>query len=252
MAVVDRRVGAGPFSIVLDAVPRDLSSEAKRGWADVCWTADTLDLAGTLVSFDRSASWDPRPCWPSDTIRARLRWTEALQRCLARLSELVASKGGSGSVAGPRTPLAERTEHELAEALDRLTRNLRHGNDDAVARSAEELAGLGPGLTPAGDDVLVGALHALSLLGGRWIDMRPMLASVRERTTSLSGAWIEAAARGEAAEPWHTLVAAMNGDDQSAVTAAGEGVLAMGASSGRWALAGFVATIGALTEGDRA
>ncbi|WP_344918125.1 DUF2877 domain-containing protein [Streptosporangium oxazolinicum] len=74
--------------------------------------------------------------------------------------------------------------------------------------AAEQLVGLGPGLTPSGDDVLAGLLVALHHLGGatgagRAVWLAGWLAAavtfdVRGRTTPISAALLHCAARGEA------------------------------------------------------
>ncbi|MCK2217415.1 DUF2877 domain-containing protein [Actinomadura sp. ATCC 31491] len=77
-----------------------------------------------------------------------------------------------------------------------------------MATAAEELVGLGPGLTPSGDDVLAGLLVTLRHLGtatgaGRAVWLAGWLAATvtfdaRSRTTPLSAALLHCAARGEA------------------------------------------------------
>jgi uncharacterized protein DUF2877 len=72
------------------------------------------------------------------------------------------------------------------------------------------LAGLGPGLTPSGDDVLAGYVAGLVLLHG----MRKKAARIAEdaaaRTTSLSATLLHHAALGEVPEPVHILLATGN------------------------------------------
>jgi hypothetical protein len=103
------------------------------------------------------------------------------------------------------------------------------------------ITGLGTGLTPAGDDYLMGALYALWAMGRA--DAGVMAAVVETavlRTTTLSLAWLRAAARGEASMPWHLLVQAALAGDGDGVETAVAAILATGASSGAAAWAGFV------------
>jgi len=116
-------------------------------------------------------------------------------------------------------------------ALDALERWLV-GN--ALDPEAEQLIGLGPGLTPAGDDYLGGMLVALNQLGraqqarGLWRWLEPRLA----RTSEISAAHLAAAAAGEAHEALHAVLAG-----ELAV----EKIAAVGHTSGWDALAGVVA-----------
>jgi hypothetical protein len=93
-------------------------------------------------------------------------------------------------------------------ALEALDEWLRHVL--AIPESAAGLIGLGPGLTPSGDDYLGGMLVALRALGRdaqadtlwRWLE--PRLAA---GTSAISGAHLAAAAAGEAHEIVHDVLA---------------------------------------------
>jgi hypothetical protein len=119
-------------------------------------------------------------------------------------------------------------------ALDALERWLV-GN--AIGNEAEQLIGLGPGLTPSGDDYLGGMLVALRLNGrgvqadGLWRWLAPRL---KERTSAISAAHLVAAAAGEAHEALHGV---LNGDLNL------EALDAVGHTSGWDALAGAVAVV---------
>jgi hypothetical protein len=97
-------------------------------------------------------------------------------------------------------------EHALP-ALEALDEWLRHGL--GVPPAAQALIGLGPGLTPSGDDYLGGilvALHALArdaqaAMLWRWL--QPQLAA---RTSAISAAHLAAAAEGEAHEALHAVL----------------------------------------------
>jgi len=110
-------------------------------------------------------------------------------------------------------------------ALDRL-----HVADLEGAVSA--LAGLGPGLTPAGDDALAGMLLAMRASNGP--DAEPLLhaAAARARTTALSLAFLRCAAAGQALAPAHRLLDAAARGDSGAALAAASAVAEVGATSG--------------------
>jgi hypothetical protein len=113
------------------------------------------------------------------------------------------------------------------------------------------LAGLGGGLTPAGDDFICGALFAgwAGLLplsqrergpGGEG-ELSSIANSAASRTTTLSAAYLRAAARGECMALWHSLFEALRSSDASALPSVVESLLAVGHTSGADALAGFIA-----------
>jgi len=106
------------------------------------------------------------------------------------------------------------------------------------------LAGLGGGLTPAGDDFILGAL--LAAWAGLYGPSAPALAAgvakaAAAATTTLSAAYVRAAARGECSAYWHRLFAALLQPQTGEAPAALAALLAVGHTSGADALAGFLA-----------
>ncbi|KAA3664173.1 MAG: DUF2877 domain-containing protein, partial [Chloroflexi bacterium] len=116
-------------------------------------------------------------------------------------------------------------------------------NYDAFQTAVSKISGLGQGLTPAGDDFLVGVLFGLfATLPAQAV--RPWREIVVEtgtpRTTTLSGAWLKAAARGEAVAAWHEFYEQLMVNDGEWETAVNR-ILDIGHSSGADALSGFTA-----------
>jgi hypothetical protein len=121
-----------------------------------------------------------------------------------------------------------------------------------VVRAAEVAAGLlgmGPGLTPSGDDVVMGLLLALNrCAAGGWdrgdLDQlnRALIDAATQRTTLLSANAITCAAAGEADERLLApLDAAWGGRAPSPEAVVG--LLGWGASSGRDALVGMAVAL---------
>jgi len=108
----------------------------------------------------------------------------------------------------------------------------------------EGLIGLGPGLTPSGDDFLGGmliALHALRVHAaadklGTWV-----LARAGDRTHRISRAHLECAAEGEGAGALHETLAAISSPRSPGLGRCLEALGRIGHSSGWDALAGVVA-----------
>ena len=98
--------------------------------------------------------------------------------------------------------------------------------------AAAVLAGLGPGLTPSGDDVLGGVLFARRALAGPEEEVRLAAAAAGVRTNAIARAFLRWAARGQALSPVHDLMeAAVRGDPDAAGTAA-RALAKVGESSG--------------------
>jgi hypothetical protein len=110
------------------------------------------------------------------------------------------------------------------------------------ARPLEEalagIVGCGPGLTPAGDDVLVGILAVLSspLSGAAGAEahqaMRRTVEGLAPRTTALSGHMLRQAARGLTGRMPHDLVGALAGAAPDELDRAIRCMEATGATSG--------------------
>ncbi|GIX49078.1 MAG: hypothetical protein KatS3mg131_3289 [Candidatus Tectimicrobiota bacterium] len=114
---------------------------------------------------------------------------------------LLALAGGRPALA----PLAQRVYAVLAPL----------GQQREVAcwlEACTDLVGLGEGLTPAGDDLLVGMLamwQAAGLLAGKAALAAPWLKTVSPRTTALSAEFLRCALAGHFAEPLGRLVRAL-------------------------------------------
>jgi hypothetical protein len=139
----------------------------------------------------------------------------------------------------------------VAKAAQEPLQNLRAVLRSAIAGRETKidallpLIGLGPGLTPSGDDVVGGALIALHLLGeGRardalWAALRP---HAKAATGDISFAHLEAAAEGFGHEIIHRIAnALMSGHDDSREKL--DAVHAIGHTSGWDALVGVVAAL---------
>jgi Protein of unknown function (DUF2877) len=123
------------------------------------------------------------------------------------------------------------------------------GDLAGAVETAESLVGLGPGLTPSGDDMLAGLLLALRLLGGairggtRAVWLADWLGAAvthdaSDRTTSVSATLLHCAARGQAAAEVATVLRAFAGQEPAGPAVAR--LLAAGHTSGAdlaWGLA---------------
>jgi hypothetical protein len=123
-----------------------------------------------------------------------------------------------------------------------LCRALRTEERSSALAAAASLAGLGEGSTPAGDDYLMGVLHAAwatDLAARTWAPA--LAAAAAPRTTTASAVWLAAAARGQVAPAWGELLAALAGGDSARLVTAVAAVRARGHTSGAYSLRGFLA-----------
>ncbi|MDQ7850879.1 MAG: DUF2877 domain-containing protein, partial [Armatimonadota bacterium] len=141
----------------------------------------------------------------------------------------------------PDSPLLQHGRRALAH----LRRGLAAGDAAAVTAAAASLAGLGPGLTPSGDDVLAGLLLGMRLwpaaAGPLGLEAVAALivGAAAPRTGRISRAYLGAARQGHAAGAWHDLVRALPVDPAAAAAAAAR-IRQTGETSGADMLAGFL------------
>jgi len=156
--------------------------------------------------------WDPRPALPP--VRTAL-----LTSNLELLGPIVEATSGVPADA-------------VTNVLPPLTGALRLGDEDAALQAAEGLIGLGPGLTPAGDDLLVGLLSALVCLAPpRFTDLAARVsAAAKGRTTELSLALLRHASLGNCVGAVGVLLRALAGAGD--LLTAHRRLLSIGHSSG--------------------
>jgi hypothetical protein len=137
----------------------------------------------------------------------------------------------------------------LRDGLTILLGAVHSRQEESAALAGHRLIGLGPGLTPLGDDYLAGSALTVSALGdvagfdgpGRERWLQALLPSdVRVRTTAVSADLLEMARGGRAAEPLHGLLDLSPGGEANLGRALAA-LVDIGASTGR----GYAASIGA-------
>ncbi len=126
---------------------------------------------------------------------------------------------------------------QYAAPLQQLITAIIGRDKPAIVAATSYLAGRGRGLTPEGDDLLLGVLIALWLRDqSSWATL--IAETAAPLTTTLSAAFLRCAAVGEVSEPWHWLLA---GDETAAAL-----IRATGDTSGEAAWHGFTTMMQAL------
>lgn len=186
ISVVRHDVPDGPYTVRLDrSAPRDLRvfeapPALERGSA-VRWVAELVPARDAVGHAE-------------------------LARRLGAL-DLIADRAG-----GPRGGWdAVIPKLDLAA----LETALATGDSPAAAAVAARIGGLGPGLTPSGDDLLAGALamHAWAEAAGHLAEGGPLRLAIwsaaAARTTRLGSQLIRAAAAGEVATPLARILSSL-------------------------------------------
>lgn len=238
-------VGMGPFTLLIEA-----SQSPLPGWLSVADPVrvhrNVLDVGRVSIRLETAALAEAAPHWEG-LRRVSAAWAARLRP----LRQILQRHSRHGVFAGLLTdePISRAgTVHDLLtltawKAADDLLQALPCDDKAALTRGACGLAGLGQGFTPSGDDFLMGTMFALWATipdGSARRRSRWLADAAADRTTRASAAWLAAAARGEAAEPWHRLFAALEQDRADAIQTAAHRILRTGHTSGEDALIGFV------------
>jgi hypothetical protein len=179
---------------------------------------------------------DGAKLWRPTTRLARVDGA-ALRALRAAAHTHVPAEGFGGLLFERSSPLIEHARPALA-ALERWL------SGEVLDRDAETLLGLGPGLTPSGDDYLGGMMIALRTFGRRadadalwaWLALR-----APSRTSKISVAHLAAAAEGEAHESLHACLEALGAGVTAGWPARLDRLASVGHCSGWDGLAGVLA-----------
>lgn len=236
VALVTTEHGNGPFHIVLpNRLPPTLTNNDN---IQAQWRPGHLFIGPLQISLQQAAIWQPD--------------LPVLHHLSVNASPLLHEEFSQH----PPSPLHNKSTAfytRSQQGMDALQTGLTQGNNAMLKAGAQYLAGLGPGLTPAGDDFLVGLLAAL-VAGRLWIDnalttLCPVIAQIAAaQTTKLSARWLHCAGQGHFGETWHHLIAALNSNTSALIRATAQRILTTGATSGVDAMSGFLFGINLLEE----
>ena len=218
LSVVTAEIGNGPFNLVLaeDVLfPRYLDIGSSVSFHD-----DNLTLGDLTVNAGQAKLWAPRPAW------------EGLHAKREDILNQIIS-----------LPVIHYQSSLPTQLLAVFSTSLAAADLAASLTGAKQLAGLGMGLTPAGDDFILGAVLAAWIIhpfGVANVLTREITNIAAPLTTSLSAAWLRSAGRGEAGVLWHHFFEALLSPDAAQLQNAMDTILEVGETSGADALSGFI------------
>ena len=247
-----------PHGIRIEAPQLDFSHHLRVGQRVGC-RAGVLRLADAGLSIDLASArlWRsalPGPRVDLDRPESMLAWRIAW--CALARHERGGLEAHDSGWADRRLPAIwpsdplRRVVFRDALGLGRVARRLQA---DRAGAAIDRLIGLGPGLTPAGDDVIVGLLAGLWSAQGERPERLAFLASLNKAvlraaaaTNEISRAFLRHATAGSVAEPLALLarrIAEAAGMDE--VERAAARALAVGHSSGADGVLGLLLALAA-------
>jgi len=219
----------GPQRILLK-LPEDdfISFGIKRGTKTVRTTQEiSIDNGNFLISLEKAKRW-------SSQVEIK--------------KEISAGKIGDVIfylkifLAGEKK---NRVSQELEVRTQKLIKSIKEENSPGISKRVKRLIGFGEGLTPSGDDFLVGLIASLHFLSN--LKLKHLLNKIKrivnlekERTNFLSGKCLEYACQGRFPETILNLIEAIFSGNREEVREAARRCLDFGATSGRDTILGVL------------
>jgi hypothetical protein len=249
LCVAEPTLGNGPLTLVADL-------RAHRGLAGLglrvgqrAQVSDRGITIGNAVSFriNDSPTWH-QPRWPAVAV------TEESVKAAASVSRRAMRAAPDGfaraALGMPETAgdlFARTARTHIAGFRSWLSGAAIPDDAGALPAAVGGLVGLGPGLTPSGDDFLVGALALLDAIGQRGVREKLVQAIALippGLTSDLSLCLLRTAAAGHIGEMTHRLVSSVIAGDADAAIAT---AATIGHSSGWDMLAGIATALSAVS-----
>jgi hypothetical protein len=211
-------IGNGPTTLIIAA--RVAEFRLRQGDRAVI-SNERIAVGDVLLDFRNCHTWHAPP-WPTASPTLSATCADIAQRAAVESPAESLARAVFGT---DDTPLARLARPRIAAfaswSILRWARPLR--GFSPPYGSVRDLIGLGHGLTPSGDDFLIGALGMLDALDQTNMHAalgRAVIAAA-DRTSSLSASFLRAAAAGHVGENLHTMIAAvLTGDADAALAAA--------------------------------
>ena len=251
MVFLSREQHRGPLTVNLP----DLPDLGLVNGAPVAIVDGVIRLGSAVVDTNGAERWRARPL--NLVLPEPANILTRLRHVARRLVEEKQGAGLSGLLSGLlKLPAgSETTDAQLLSDLQKVRATLSAGGDvSAAVAPLVGCLGRGGGLTPSGDDLVVGLLLALSY-GRGWFGAdesieqlsAQLVAAAARKTTTLSANLIAMAVLGQADERLVTaLTGIITGRPEPAVVAAG--LASWGNSSGADALVGMTLVLTSLPE----
>lgn len=249
ISLVTQSIGNGPHNIVL---PLGSFARIPSFGQKALLREDRLRLNGLDVQIGEAELWQAEPDWP----RLRRHHQRVQRSTPAMKAALRAGTPDPGVLLllDPEKTARRNLPGYFAEAMvepaGQLTTGLAQAGFEQAVRAARRLAGMGTGLTPAGDDFLSGCMLAC-FSGFCPSEMRAQLPDLAveaaQRTTRLSAAYLHSAARGQFGAIWHELINAVLEQSDLELGGTLEVIMGIGHNSGAYTLSGFTKLVDAFS-----
>ena len=248
ICLADANLGFGPLTV-------SLNSNCGRKWINSFTVGRLVKLSPIGISIDDSTiistrgvrSWHPpeRPAWTKNSLMLGLRELENFAQAKVPAEGLARFifESPDRFPASEESRTAENSIGILKNWLKEYFEFLMPITPNKEAVSA--LLGLGPGLTPSGDDFLGGMLIALYVCGEKSVQKQlyTQVESLLDSTGPVSSAHLKAAALGEGSQSLHQVLNMLLEGNETQLELGIDAINQVGHTSGWDALAGVAVVL---------
>ncbi len=253
ISIVGKRVGQGPLNIVVN-FPHDLDLTAIVKAGDIVTLDETIRIDNTLsITTNSTSIWEA-----SINFQDLLHPVNVILSNIEVVKEVVlASKNlkGLGELIDHVNDMEISSTYQLEPIskfavphISSLIRAIRLRISHDIIQSSNKIIGLGSGLTPSGDDMLIGLMISMIYISenvqGIDLDVEKIssdiISDITGRTTIISEEFLREAACGRVNEPVATLMEKILISGQKEMRESAKKVLSVGSTSGADTIFGII------------
>jgi hypothetical protein len=251
ISLVSKQIGSGPFSIIVDnpmesfqaflggktrisIIPGGLKlGEFILGTTDIPKWQSKIDVGKINIIFLKEII--------SDSFLEGLKPVISSTSLFSTLDYSIFTDFTEGQI-----NINSRFKNRAKTFGRKLCEGILDDNNDLICTGTRGLAGLGGGLTPAGDDFILGVMFANIMMFNENKSKRinsEIVIEASPLTTTLSISWLISAAKGEFDMKWHDLFEAIKKQEIHHVYLGMKEIFTHGSTSGSDAIAGFISLL---------
>lgn len=176
-----RKVDNGPNTLIIDV---DTMKSLEIEVNDRIYVQKNLLYIGSklIITFDKAFKWESvLPIYPCNV--------EILNRNLKKMKEYINIHGVSGGIKKsimPRSPFETEISNTLEKNTYLLLNEILNEQFSSALTHAVSIVGLGPGLTPSGDDFLTGLFTIFNMKNSPFYHYRSFCEDVLQKAKTLT------------------------------------------------------------------
>jgi hypothetical protein len=258
ISIVDQEVGHGPLNILVNIPTSTNLTTIGIKMGDIVTRAGELIILGdnmVVISTEWAKLWEPRLNFQHSlqSLKTIMTNIEILKDVvlasdhLNGLGELISFtqfKGFKVTKTKKLGPVAQFASPHITSLLNAI----KSGHSSDIIQIIKNIVGLGPGLTPAADDMLLGLMISMIYISENFTEIsfdinkinKDIVSPISGRTTIISEEFLREASIGNVNEPIASLMENLLTSDQKEVVASVKKVLTLGSTSGADTVFGII------------